>query len=447
MRNTSLFSSQPVLSHPTVQALMTRRAELESELQGARQRYLPNHPAISRLEGDIAGINAQLERTARDVRQSIQAEYRAAAAAEQRLQGQVDRARGETLAEQDRSVRYNVLAREADTAKSIYEGLLQRYRELNASAGIASSNITIIDRAEVPSAQSSPSLTRNLILGLLFGMALAGIAVFLRDQLDDVIHTPEDAESKLGLPLLGVIPKAEGAVPLDALSDPKSALSEAYNSMRGALLYSTARGLPKIIVVTSAQSSEGKSTTSFALASGFARIGVAPLLIDADLRRPALHRLVGASKDRGLTDLLVSQDDPKSATLGVEIGDARFDLIPSGPTPPSPSELLASPRMAQLLEHCAQQYDVVIVDSPPVLGLADAPTLAAIADGTVFVIEADRGRSGALKAALRRLRAMEPNILGAVLAKFDPSRAGNRYSAYYGYDYYSYADDGARKGA
>ncbi|MBT8427503.1 MAG: polysaccharide biosynthesis tyrosine autokinase [Erythrobacter sp.] len=447
VRETALLSSQPVLSHPTVQSLMTRRAQLDSDLQAARERYLPNHPAIARLEDDIAGVNAQLERTANDVRQSIQAEYRAAQAAEQRLENQVDRARGATLAEQDQSVRYNVLAREADTARSIYDGLLQRYRELNASAGIASSNITIIDRAEVPSAQSSPSLTRNLALGILLGLALAGIAIFLRDQLDDVVHTPEDVEDKLGLSLLGVVPRAENGTPVEVLADPKSSLTEAYNSMRGALLYSTPRGLPKVLVVTSAQSSEGKSTTSYALANGFARIGVAPLLIDADLRRPAMHKMFGASNERGLTDLLVSQDAAGSATLRIDNGETQFDLIPAGPIPPSPSELLASPRMAQLLETYSEQYDVVIVDSSPVLGLADAPMLSAIADGTIFVIEADRGRSGALKAALRRLRGMEPNILGAVLSKFDPSRADNRYSAYYGYDYYAYAEDGGRKSA
>lgn len=447
VRNSALLSSQPVLSHPTVQSLMTRRAELESQLQAARERYLPGHPAIARLEGDIAGLNAQIERTARDVRQSIRAEYEAAAVAERRLDNQVRAARGATLAEQDQSVRYNVLAREADTARSIYDGLLQRYRELNASAGIASSNITIIDRAEVPSAQSSPSMTRNLALGLLIGFVLAGIAIFLRDQLDDVIRTPEDVETKLALPLLAVIPRAHDGTPVEALSDPKSSLTEAYNSMRGALLYSTPKGLPKIVVVTSAQSSEGKSTTSYALAAGFARIGEKPLLIDADLRRPALHKLLGTSKERGLTDLLVSQDAAESAIVSIDQGETTFDLIPAGPPPPSPSELLASPRMAQLLEHFAETYSVVIIDSPPVLGLADAPMLAAIADGTVFVIEADRGRSGALKAALRRLRSMDPNILGAVLAKFDPSRADNRYSAYYGYDYYAYAEDGERRQA
>ena len=440
VNNSPLLSSQAELANPTVQNLMTRRAEIESELQAARDRYLPNHPAISRLEADIGAVNQQLNRTASNVRQSIQAEYRAAAAAENRLEGQLNQARGATLAEQDQSVRYNVLAREADTARSIYDGLLQRFRELNASAGISSSNIAIIDRADVPSTKSSPSLTRNLAIGLLIGLALAGLAIFLRDQLDDMIHTPEDVEEKLGLPLLGVVPRAESGSPLDELGDPKSPVTEAYNSMRGSLLYSTPAGLPKVIVVTSAQASEGKSTTSLAMAEGFARIGVSPLLIDADLRRPALQKITGVAADRGLTDLLVTQDDPFAVPRTVQNGSASYDLLPAGPPPPSPSELLSSPRMAQLLEAYAGRYGVVIVDSPPVLGLADAPMLAAIADGTVFVVEAERGRSGALKAALRRLRAMDPHLLGAVLAKFDPSKAGNRYSAYYGHDYYSYAD-------
>ena len=438
VRNTPLLASQPELSHPTVQNLMTRRAELESELQAARDRYLSNHPAISRLEADVAGVNSQLARTANDVRRSIQAEYRAAADAENRLQTQLRQARGDTLEEQDRSVRYNVLLREADTARSIYDGLLQRYRELNASAGISSSNIAIIDRADVPSTQSSPSLTRNLALGLLVGLALASLAVFLRDQLDDAIHTPEDIEVKLALPLLGVVPRAFESTPSEALADPKSSLAEAYNSMRGSLMYSTPQGLPGIIVVTSAQASEGKSTTSLALAQGFARIGVKTLLIDADLRRPSLQQTLGVETGAGLTDLLTGKGEINKITHSVTSGEARYDFLQAGPLPPSPSELLASPRMAQVLEAYGATHELVIIDSPPVLGLADAPMLAAISDGTIFVVEAERGRSGALKAALRRLRTMNPNLFGAVLSKFDPAKSGNRYSAYYGDGYYTY---------
>ncbi|MFA6219440.1 MAG: polysaccharide biosynthesis tyrosine autokinase [Erythrobacter sp.] len=445
IQGTPLLASQPVLGNPTVQNLMTRRAELQAELQSARARYLPGHPAIGRLEEDLAAVTRQLDGTASQVRESIRAEFRAAQAAQAQLDSQVHDARGASLAEQDQSVRYNVLARQADTARSIYDGLLQRYRELNASAGIASSNIAIIDRAQAPAVPSSPNVPRNIALGLLMGLALAAIAVFLRDQLDDVIHTPEDVEDKLDLALLGVVPRIDDVSPIEELGNPKSPIAEAYNSLRGALLYSTPNGLPRIIVVTSAQAHEGKSTTSFAIASGFARIGMKPLLIDADLRRPALDKLFGLRVERGLTNLLVSQDDPATAIFHVD--SANIDLLPAGPLPPSPSELLSSPRMAQLLEGFAESYDVVILDSPPVLGLADAPMLAAIADGTVFVVEAERGRSGSLKAALRRLRSMKPVLLGAVLAKFDPTKSGNRYSAYYGYDYYQYASGERRSEA
>ena len=439
VRNAPLLSSQPVLASPTVQALMTRQSNVEAELQTARGRYLPDHPTIGRLETELAAVTSQTDEAARNVVNSIRSDYSAAVTAESELNGQVARLRGETLAEQDRSVRYNTLAREADTARSIYEGLLQRFRELNASAGIASSNIAIIDRATIPGARSSPSLTTNLSLGLLFGLFLAGGIVFVRDQMDDVVHVPEDIESKLEMPLLGVIPRSERENPLEELADFKSPVAEAHNSMRGALLYSTREGLPKLMAVTSAQAGEGKSTTSVAMAVGFARMGMRTLLIDADLRRPSLHRLAGLANVRGLTDLLTSREPIASAI--VTAPEHGFDLVTSGPIPPSPSELLSSPRMAQILNLAGEEYDVVILDSPPVLGLADAPMLSALVDGTIFVVEADRGRSGQLKTALRRLRAMHPVLIGAVLTKFDPAKAGNRYSAYYGYDYYRYDGD------
>ena len=433
---TPLLSSRTVLANPTVQELMTRKARARAELDSARERYLPDHPAITNLQNELTAIDEQLTSTATQVRNSIRAEYQAARSAEAQLLGQVSGLRGDTLREQDRAVRYNTLAREADTARSIYDGLLQRYRELTASAGIAASNLAIIDRADPPLKPSSPSLPRNLAIGLLVGLAGALAGVYLRDQLDDVIHVPEDIEDKLGLPLLGVVPDSEKADPIAELSDPRSPITEAYNSLRGSLLYSTTSGLPRILAVSSAQAGEGKTTTSHAIASGFGRLGMRALLIDADLRRPAAHIGAGLPNKRGLTDLLTSPDTLETAVSRYEAG--AFDLLSSGPPPPSPTELLSSPRFAQLLEQAGEKYDVVVIDSPPVLGLADAPMISAIADGTVFVVEADRGRSGQLRSALRRLRTVEPVLLGAVLAKFDPAKGGNRYSDYYGYDYYRY---------
>jgi capsular exopolysaccharide synthesis family protein len=431
-----LLASQPVLANPTVQDLMTRKAELEGELKKNRERYLDDHPTVLQGQAQLATVTQQLNQVAANVRDSIRAEYNASVSSEQRLTAQVGELQGATLAEQDRAVRYNTLAREADTNRSLYDGLLQRFRELNAASGIATSNLAIIDRADRPLEPSSPNLLLNLAIALIAGLGVAAVVVFIRDQLDDLVRIPEDVEEKIQLPLLGIIPTAESEDPAIELADPKSAISEAYGSLRGALLYSTRAGLPKVLLVTSAQPTEGKSTSAFAVASGFARMGRKVLLIDADMRRPSVHHRIGNDNRRGLSSLLVSEDPARSAIVAAAL--PNLDLLPSGPIPPSPTELLTSPRMHALLDEFAAHYDVVLVDSPPVLGLADAPALAALADGVMFVIESERGRRGALKTALKRLRAVHAVLLGAVLTKFDPDKSGNRYSEYYGYSYYRY---------
>lgn len=431
-----LLATQPVLANPTVQDLMTRKAELEADLKKNRERYLNDHPSIIQGEAQLATVTQQLNQVAANVRNSIRAEYTATQASEQRLAAQVTELQGATLAEQDRAVRYNTLAREADTNRSLYDGLLQRFRELNAASGIAASNLAIIDRADRPLEPSSPDLLLNLLIALAAGIGAAVLVVFVRDQLDDLVRIPEDVEEKVQLPLLGIIPDSGGEDPAVALGDPKSPISEAYSSLRGALLYSTRAGLPKVLLVTSAQPTEGKSTSAFATASGFARMGRKVLLIDADMRRPSVHQRIGSDNRRGLSSLLVSEDDSRTAVVGSAL--PNLDLLPSGPIPPSPTELLTSPRMAMLLDEFAARYDVVVVDSPPVLGLADAPALSALADGVMFVIESERGRRGALKTALKRLRSVHATLLGAVLTKFDPGKSGNRYSEYYGYSYYRY---------
>jgi polysaccharide biosynthesis transport protein len=433
-----LFASQTVLSSQAVQNLTIRRADVQSRLETARERYLADHPSVRTLEAELQAVETSLNRAANEARNSVRANFQSAAAAESRLRSQVNTLQGATLAEQDRSVSYNTLAREADTNRSIYDGLLQRFRELNAAAGITSSNIAVVDQARVPEVQTSPSMKRNLAIALLLGFGLAGAIVFLRDQLDDRLRVPEDVESKVGLPLLGVIPRSEVDDPTAELADPKSVLAESYSALRTSLLYSTKDGLPGILLVTSAQASEGKTTTSYAVARGFARVGKRVLLVDADLRRPSIHKMMGLPNKTGLSSLLVGEAAPHDTILPSEL--ERLSILPAGPIPPSPAELLSSPRMAMLLEQFDQQYDVVVIDSAPVLGLADSTELAALADGVMLVVEADRGRGGQLKNAIRRLRASNSALLGVVLTKFNPKQAGNAYS-YYGYEYYRYDSD------
>lgn len=436
LQSKPLLADREALQNSAVQALFTQRAEIEAKLQDELTRHLEGHPNVQQLRAQLRVIDEQLAYASRNVRAAARADYEAALATERQLDAQVGALKASTLAEQDRSVQYNLLAREADTNRALYDGLLQRYKELNASAGISTSNIAIIDRADPPTGPSSPNLMRNLALALLIGISLAGVTTFLRSQFDDTVRVPEDVEHKLELPLLGVIPRARSETVEDELSDPKSPVSEGYNSLRGALLYSTSHGLPKTLLVTSSQAAEGKTTTSYAVALGFARMGRKVLLVDVDLRRPSLHRRLGLDNDKGMSTLLTLQDQVSHVVK--PSGQQNLDVITSGPVPPSPTELIASTRMEELVGELGERYDVVVFDSPPILGLADAPLMSALVDGVVFIIESERARRGSLKASLRRLRTMRPMLLGAVLTMFDPSKAGHRYSEYYGYEYYTY---------
>ena len=430
-----LTSTKEVLGNATYQTLLAQRAGLETKLQEVRAEHLDDYPGVREIKAQLAEVARQMQVTAANVRNSVRSDLTSATAAEQELAAQVSLLKGDTLSEQDRSVQYNLLAREADTNRALYDGLLQRYKELNAAAGVATSNVAIIDQAEPPLGPSSPNHTRDIMLALILGLFLAALMVFLSIQLDDAIRVPEDMETKLGLPLLGIVPHSEGD-PQEALLDPKSQLSEGYNALRASLLHSTPAGLPAVLLITSAQPGEGKTTTAQAVSLTLARLGKTVLLVDGDLRRPAIHRVFGLANERGLSTLLTTLDPLESVVQAST--EPRLSLLPSGPVPPSPTELVASNRFRSLIDQMAEKFDVVVIDSPPILGLADAPTMSAMVDGVVFVVEAGRGRRGGLKAALRRLRSMRPNLVGGVLTKFDTSQAANKYSDYYGSHNYEY---------
>lgn len=440
LASSNALNSPDVLANPAISTLLGDRAKNMAELQKQRANHLEDYPTVQQLRAQVEVIDSQIQNVARSIRASVKQQYDAAVQSEQSLKQEVQQLKGSSLEEQDRLVQYRLLEREADTNRTVYEGLLQRYKELNAAAGISASNIAIIDSAIPPIRPSSPNLFRNLMIALVAGLGSAAAFIYLRTQLDDSVKVPEDVEGKLQMSLLGVIPLAGDIDLAVAMEDPKSPISEGYNSLRSALLYSTAAGLPKTMLITSSQPSEGKSTTSLAIARGIARLGRKVVLLDVDLRRPALHRALaslGGENNQGISSLLTAQAEIDDVLRDTDV--EHLKVITSGPIPPSPTELLSSNRMHQLLDELATRFDLVILDSPPVLGLADAPLMAALVDGVVIVIQSDRSRRGSLKASLRRLRSMRTTILGGVLTKFDPSDMGNRYSEYYGYSYYQYS--------
>lgn len=437
------MSAKEVLTNQSVQFILQKRAEVEAQLREERSRHLDEHPNVVRLQAQIDGYDQQLKSIVAGVRNSVQQDYQAALSAERQFNAQVMALKNDTLDEQDRGVRYAILAREADTSRTLYEGLLQRYKELAAAAGISSSNIALIDKAAVPAGPSSPILVLNLAYALFAGFVVSALLVFIRLQLDDAVRVPEDVEHKLGLPVLGIIPKLFDESPRDQLADPKSSLSEAYNSLRGAIGFATANGAPRILLVTSASSGEGKSITSYSLARGFAKLGRKVLLVDVDMRRPSVHRQFEVENQVGLSTVLVGQ-----AMLGDAIKSSAIEglsYLTAGPIPPSPTELLASPRMLALIEDGLARFDMIVLDAPPILGLADAPLLSSLAEGTLLVLESDCNRRGVLKGTLRRLRLARGRVIGVALTKFDASHASS-YTYYYGYgyDYYAY-DNGDRR--
>ncbi|MGE5501455.1 MAG: CpsD/CapB family tyrosine-protein kinase, partial [Ignavibacteriales bacterium] len=212
------------------------------------------------------------------------------------------------------------------------------------------------------------------------------------------------------------------------------AISEAYHSVRTALQFSTPAGTPDVLLITSTRPAEGKSTTSRSVASDFARLGMRVLLIDADLRNPSLHRLVGAENSAGLSNLLAGIGDLQTVVQTTSLPGLSF--MACGPLPPSPAELLAGPRLRSLLAQARDQFDLVVLDGPPVMGLADAPILANVATGVLLVIEAAGTRRGQATSALRRLNQGGPGkVVGAILTKFNAKQASYGYGYSYAYDY------------
>lgn len=430
----SLMTLPEVLQNPAIQRLSEERARVRAEYEEKLQLFQPAFPEMIQLKARLDELDTQLQSVAGNIRSSIQGQYAVAASEERALQGQVEGLKGDVLDLRGRSVQYNILARELDTSRTLYDGLLQRYKEVGVTGGVTANNISIVDRAIPADEPSKPRLLVNLAIAILLGLGMGILAAFVVEALDETLATPDDVESKLGLPLLAVIPLLDkGVTPQDALLDLRSNFSEAYYSLRTALQFSTPNGAPANVLVTSSRPAEGKSTTAYATAVNLARLGRTVLLIDGDLRNPSMHRIVGVENDAGMSNLLSGGADLR--TLVKRTDQEGLDFIPCGPLPPNPAELWGGDRLRRVLDEAAGSYQHVVVDGPPVLGFADAPLLASAVGGTIFVLEAKGTRRAQARGALRRLALGNGHILGAVLTKFNTKAV--QYGGYdYAYDYH-----------
>jgi succinoglycan biosynthesis transport protein ExoP len=435
---TPVMSLPDVLSNPAIQSLTQKRAELQSEYQEQLQHRKPDHPAVQQAAAALKELDNQIASLASSIRNSIHNQYVTAVQQESQLQAAVGQLKGATLEEQSLGIRYNILKREVDTNRQLYDGLLQRYKEVSAEAGVTSNNISVIDRADPPLLPVSPNPFLNMALALFGGLAIAFVAVAGVELFHDGIRGPDEVEARFGTPLLGVVPRLPGGGAANALEERDSQISEAYQTVRASVELSTEGGSPRTMLVTSCREGEGKTTTALAMARDAAAAGSKVILIDADMRRPSVHTVLNIPKTPGLSNLL-TQSLSADAVIR-ETDTPNLFVMPAGPKPPSPAELLSGAGFRALLTYLKEHYDQVIIDSPPVLGLADAPRLSAAVEGTVIVIEANRSHRGAIEAAIRRLTAARAHIIGAILVKFDPKKAD---VGSYMLEYYSYAEDSA----
>ena len=427
-------ASAEALNNPALNNLRQRRAELAAQYQDLMVRFEPGYPTAVAIQSQIEQLGRAIESEEARVSGSLQAEYRAARQRERMLAARVAELKNEFLDLRNRSIQYDVYKQEVDTNRALYDGLLQRFKEIGIAGGVGVNNVTIVDPADVPQSPSSPNLILNLLLAIFAGMGVGAALALLLEQLDETIADPSELKRRFGLPLLGTVPKSERETPSEALLDRKSELVDAYLSAHTTLRLTTAQGVPRSFSVTSTRPAEGKSTTALALASTIQRTGKKVILIDGDMRSPSVHHLGGVGHDYGLSNFLSGDDDISAMTF--EMPELDFTAMSAGPIPPNAAELLSSARLSELIERLHETYDHVVIDSPPVLGLADAALIASRTDGVVYVVESHGIRSSLVKTALARLLSANTRILGAILTKFESRRSyGYAYGYEYGYEY------------
>jgi capsular exopolysaccharide synthesis family protein len=441
-------SRAAAISDPTVQALGQQRAALEAQYQQKLALFKPEFPEMVQLRNQIDSLDKQIARQRSSVSGSasgtLQADYQAALARENALQAKVNEGKAGLMALRERSIQYTILQREVDTNRSLYDALLQRFKEVGVAGGVGANVVSVVDRAETPNGPFKPNLPLNIMIGLFVGLLLGLGTAFSIEWIDDTVKTPDDVSTKLGLASLGVIPGVgKGIAVREQLEDPRSQVSEAYQSVRTALQFSTDHGVPRSLLVTSTRASEGKSSTALALAQTLANLGASVLLVDADLRKPTFRG--PSSTSQGLSSLLAGSDKIFDCIHPTQV--ERLFLLPSGPIPPNPAELLASGRFKEIIDEALTRFDHIVIDSAPVLGLADAPMLASSVEGTLMVIEAGAIRRAAALNAVNRLRASEARLMGAILTKFNALKVGYGYGYGYGYgeDAYAYREGDSPK--
>jgi succinoglycan biosynthesis transport protein ExoP len=412
-------------------------ANLLSEQSTMAQTRQAAHPLMVALQARIDNAKRRLVAERTKVIENVRNDYNAKLSEERAFRAQLDDQKAVASELEKKGGGYNILKRKADSERDVYNKLLVQQKELSVQANSRANNVLVMDRAELPGAPILPNPRKDWITALLAGITIAVGLAFGIEYLDDTVKTPEDITRRLKLPLLGLVPAVRGdRVPV--LTEPvPHDFGEAFRSLRTSLVFTSGSQSTRMIAVTSSQPLEGKTTTACNLAMALALGGSRVLLIDADMRRPGLHKTMGLQNGTGLSHILVGQARVRDAVQ--RTSEPNLVAITAGRTPPNPSELLSSERMNNLLTNLGTgPFDWVIIDTPPVLAVTDAVILAGRVSGVIFVIGSEMTRRAHAERALETLQSGHPKSVTVVLNRVDFNRNKYYYSRYYGYQYKSY---------
>jgi len=440
-----------------LQELQRRRSDLSIQYTDAVNQYGPNFPKVQRIQAQIKDVDEQISHQSKSVIVELENDYRAALQLEELRTKALDQQKADTNVMSEKMVQYNILRREAEANKALYEGLLTKLKEAGISAGLRSSNIHIVDPAMIPSYPSRPAKARNIALAFLVGL-IGGIGLaLLREYLDNTVKTPDDIETLARLPSLAVVPAfGDGAISnrragllrgastngndkrieLVAQHLPKSQVSEAFRALRTALLLSQPDRPPQVILVTSALPREGKTTAAANLAVTLAQLGDKTVILDADLRKPGITRLLnlGTGKYAGLSSYLAGVSTLDLVTVP-HPAIPNLAAIPTGPLPPNPADLLSSHRLTDAIAELRTKYKFIVIDSPPIMAATDAVILSVQADGVLLVVRSGETPKEAFTRTRDLLISVKSHLLGVVLNAVDASAP----DYYYSYRYYPYS--------
>ncbi|HTA60573.1 MAG TPA: polysaccharide biosynthesis tyrosine autokinase [Candidatus Baltobacteraceae bacterium] len=440
-----------------LQDLQKKRAELAVQYTEAVNQYGPNFPKVQRLQSQMKEVEDQIARESRGIILQLESDYREAKQREELIRQALEVQKAETNNMAEKMVQYNILKRESEADKTLYEGLLTKLKEAGISEGLKSSNLRVVDPAMIPSYPSRPAKARNIALAFLVGL-VGGIGLaLLREYLDNTVKTPDDIETLSRLPSLAVVPAfGDGAgrqrrmgifggsaanghekrIELVAQHLPKSQMSEAFRALRTALLLSQPDHPPQVILVTSALPREGKTTAAANLAVTLAQLGDKTVLVDADLRKPGVGRLLnlGTGKYAGLSSYLAGVSTLDLVTVP-HPAIPNLAAIPTGPLPPNPADLLSSHKLADAIAELRTKYKFVVIDSPPIMAATDAVILSVQADGVLLVVRSGETPKEAFTRTCDLLTSVKSRLLGVVLNAVDASAP----DYYYSYRYYPYS--------